>query len=86
MQPPKRPWWHFLGCMGFVLIVLFFSALLGYAYYTVKDDPEIKSLMKEVREAGKESAVIYDEEEEIIGSDEAVEAETPMDSIQTFFK
>ncbi|MDP2160895.1 MAG: zinc-ribbon domain-containing protein [Flavobacterium sp.] len=87
MQPPKRPWWHFLGCMGFMLVVLFFSVLIGYAYYTVKDDPEIKSLMKEVREAGKEPVMIYDEEEaEIISDEEAYEAEAPIDSIQTFFK
>lgn len=76
LDPPKRPWWHFLGCMGFVLIILLFSALLIYSIYRVKDDPEFQELYKEI----KESDGIYIEE------NESTEPKEPIDSITSFFK
>jgi hypothetical protein len=83
IQPPKRPWWHFLGCFVSLLIVLFFSILIGYAIYTVKDDPEFHQL--------KEKFEQIDSYEEIVDSSvvlplEPGETQEPIDSITSFFK
>lgn len=76
MQPPKRPWWHFLGCMISMLIILFFSAILAYGYYKVKDDPEVIQMMNDMEEAND---MIFEE-------NVPIEPEEPIDSITSFFK
>ncbi len=88
-QPPKRPWWHFIGCFGVLLVVLFFSVLLGYAYYTVKDDPEIQQLTNDIKQMKLEEEEEYnyeDADSSSVVETEPLEAQEPIDSIISFFK
>lgn len=87
IQPPKRPWWHFFGCLGFLVIFLFFSILVAYAFYKVKDDPEFHQLKENVNQIKQETNDAF----EAIDSSAVLESQQeeknePIDSITTFFK
>lgn len=87
LQPPKRPWWHFLGCLGFLFIVLFFSMLSGYAYYKMQNDPEWQEVNKEIEAANQQEVYLYEETDSLsVEVMESTEAEEPIDSITSFFK
>lgn len=87
LQPPKRPWWHLIGCLGFLLVVLFFSVLVGYAYYKVKDDPEIRQLTNDFEQMKLEEEYDYEVADSSSASGiEGLKAEEPIDSITSFFK
>jgi len=83
LKPAKRPWWHFFGCMGVLLVLLGFAVLVGYYYNDLKEDPEIQSRIQELKDVGEHDEIIYEDGDAELN--EEVNAE-PIDSITTFFK